>query len=79
MDYDKAYDEIFKKGQVELVIRFWDRTVNQLTSWYLSSSFVGHSVAKDMKSFLDASSEMKLSNLLQILMVGPSVNWLFLE
>ena len=78
MDYDKAYDEKFKKGQVELVIRFCVRTFKQLT-WYLPLSVVGHSVAKDMKSFLDASSEMKLSNLLQILMVGPSVSWSFLE
>ena len=46
----------------------------------LSLSFMGHSTAEDiMNNFLEASSEMKLSNLIQVSMDGPNVKWSFLE
>ena len=41
---------------------------------------MGHSTAEDiMNNFLEAWSDMKLCNLVQVLMVGPNVNWSFLE
>ena len=40
---------------------------------------MGYSPTEDMKNFLEVSSEMKMSNLLQLSMDGPSVNWSFLE
>ena len=41
---------------------------------------MGHSTAEDiMNNFLEASSEMKLCNLVQVSMDGPNVNWSFLE
>ena len=41
---------------------------------------MGHSTYEDiMNNFLEASSEMKLCNLVQVLMDGPIVNWSFLE
>ena len=41
---------------------------------------MGHSSAADMMiNFLEASSKMKLCNIEQVLMDGPSVNWSFLE
>ena len=46
--FDEAFNEISKKGQMDLVIRFWDSSVNQVTSRYLSSSFMGHSTAQDI-------------------------------
>lgn len=63
--FDKVYNEIFKKGQIDHVIRFSDRTSYQI-AWYLPSSFIDNSTAKDMKSFLDAYSEMKVSNFADI-------------
>ena len=78
--FDEAFNEISKKGQMDLVIRFWDSSVNQVTSRYLSSSFMGHSTAQDiLEHFLEASNELKLCNLIQISMDGPNVNWSFLE
>ena len=78
--FDEAFNEISKKRQMDIVIRFWDSSMNKVCSRYLSSSFMGHSAAEDiMNNFLEASSEMKLCNLVQVLMDGPSVNWSFLE
>ena len=41
---------------------------------------MGHSTAEDiMNNFLEASSEMKLCNFVQVSMDDPNVNWSFLE
>ena len=65
---------------MDIVIRFWDSSMNKVCSRYLPSSFTGHSTAEDiMNNFLEASSEMKLFNLIQVSMDGPNVNWSFFE
>ena len=77
--FDETFNEISNKGQMDIVIRFWDSSVNKVCSRYLSSSFMGHSTVEDiMNNFLEASSEIKLCNLVQVSMNGPNVNW-FLE
>ena len=54
--------------------------MNKVCSQHLSSLFMCDSTAEGiMNNFLEASSEMKLHNLVQVLMDGPSVNWSFLE
>ena len=35
--FDEAFNEISKKGQMDIVIRFWDSSVNKVCSRYLSS------------------------------------------
>ena len=40
--FDEAFNEISKKGQMGIVIRFWDSSINKVCSRYLSSSFMGH-------------------------------------
>ena len=78
--FDEAFNEISKKGQMDIVIRFFYSLVNKVCSQYLSMSFMGYSTAEDiMNNFLEAWSDMKLCNLVQVLMVGPNVNWSFLE
>ena len=72
--------KFLKKGQKDIIIRFWDSSMNKVCCRYLTSSFMGHSTADDiMNNFLEASSEMKLCNLVQVSMDGPNVNWSFLE
>ena len=78
--FDEIFNEISKKGQMDIVIRFCGSSVNKVCSRYLSSSFMGHAYAEDiMNNFLEASSEMKLCNLAQVSMNGPNVTWSFLE
>ena len=51
--FDEAFNEISKKGQMDIVIRFWDSSMNKVCSRYLSSSFMGHSTAEDiMNNFM---------------------------
>ena len=78
--FDEAFNEISKKGQMDIVIRFWNSSMNKVCSRYLSLSFLGHSTGEDiMNNFLEASSEMKLCNIVQVFMDGPIVNWSFPE
>ena len=78
--FDEAFNEICKKGQMDIVIRFWDSSMNKVCSQYLPLFFMGHSTAEDiMNSFLEALSEMKLCNLGQVSVDGSNVNWSFLE
>ena len=78
--FDETFNEISKKGQMDIVIRFWDSSMNKVCSQYLSLSFMGHSAAEDiMNNFLEALSEMKLCNLGQVSVDGSNVNWSFLE
>ena len=78
--FDEAFNKISQKRQMDIVIRFWDSSMNKVCSRYLSLSFMGHSTAEDtMNNFLEASSEMKLCNLVQVSMDSPNVNWSFLE
>ena len=73
--FDDAFNEISKKGQMDIVIKFWGSSMNKLCFRYLFSSCLGHSAAEDiMNKFLEASSEMKLCNLMQVSMDGPNVN-----
>ena len=72
--FDEAFNEISKKGQMDIVIRFWDSSINKVSSQYLPLLFMGYSTVEDiMNNFLEASSDMKLCNLVQVLMDGPSV------
>ena len=65
---------------MDIVIKFWDSSMNKGCSRYLSSSFMGHSTAEDtINNFLETSSETKSCNLVQVSMDGPNVNWSFLE
>ena len=52
---------------MDLVIRYFNNVMHQFSSRYLSPSFMGHSTAEVIiENFLEALSEMKISNLLQV-------------
>ena len=65
--FNEAFNEISKKGQINIIIRFWDSSMNKVCSRYLPSSFIGHSTAEDIiNHFLEALNEIKLFNLVQV-------------
>lgn len=46
--FDEAFNRIAHKGQMDLVIRFWDEETNQVCNRYLGSVFLGHATAADI-------------------------------
>ena len=52
----------------------------KLRSRYLSSGFLGHTTAKDLKrAFEECTEKLDLENLIQVSMDGPNVNWKMLD
>lgn len=50
----------------------------QVESRYLTSAFMGHATAEDLQdAFHETCSDIGFSNLLQLSMDGPNVNWKF--
>jgi len=78
--FDEALNKVAQKGQMDIVIRFWDTATNQVSTRYLTSVFLGHATAKNLEEkFKEGLSGLNLDKLVQISMDGPSVNWKFLE
>ena len=65
---------------MDLVIRFWDEDINEVSSRYLGSAFMGHTTAECiLESFKETVKEISLTSLMQVSMNGPAVNWKFLD
>ena len=78
--FDEALNQVVQRGQMDIVVRFWDTRVNEVSSCYFNSAFMGHSTATDVvNAFQEATAELNSSKILQISMDGPNVNWSFLE
>lgn len=80
--FDEALNRVVQKGQMDIVVRFWNDTSNQVQARYLTSAFLGHSTADDLlKNFKESLQDkgLTLTKLIQVSMDGPNVNWKFLD
>ena len=65
---------------MDLVLRFWDDSKQQVVSQYYDSTFLGHTQAEDLLEKLqNAVATLDPSNMLQIPMDDHSINWKFLD
>ena len=80
MCFDEALNHVVQRGQMDLVVRFWDVHSSQVSSGYLTSLFLGHATASDLLvRFREGLQSVTLTKLVQVSMDGPSVNWKFLD
>jgi hypothetical protein len=78
--FDEAMNRISQRGQMDIVIRYWDSERNEVSCRYFGSAFMGHASAECiLYSFKEALKEVSLSCLLHVSMDGPAVNWKFLD
>lgn len=76
--FDETLNKSNQRKQMDIHLRFWDSSENQVKTKYFDSAFMGHSTAEDLlKEFYTIVKSLNLSKLLQISMDGPSVNWSF--
>lgn len=72
--FDESLNKVTKNEQLDLHVRFWD--TNCVSTRYLGSQFLGHTNAEALlESVCEDLERMNLSNLQQVSMDGPSVNW----
>lgn len=65
---------------MDLLLRFWDNELNRVVTRYFDSMFLGHTRAADLlEKFKGGFSKLNLSNMLQVSMDGPSINWKFMD
>ena len=64
-----------KKGQMDLVSRYWDENINRMAVRYLNSASMGHTTSEGiLESFKSALNPIEIRKIIQIYMDGPSVN-----
>ena len=63
---------------MDFIVRYFKD--GEVKSRYLSSGFLGHTTAKDLKRvFEECTENSDLKNLIQVSMDGPNVNWKMLD
>lgn len=78
--FDESVNKVSQKGQMDAFVRFWDPLVNQVSTRYYGSAFLGHAKADDlMTAFRIAITGLDIKIFLQISMDGPNVNKKFLK
>ena len=78
--FDEYHNQVIKKGQMDLHVRFWDSTTNSVKMRYFNSQFLGKAAAADiLKSFKSWMNELDKEKLLQVSRDGPNVNTKFLS
>ena len=77
--FDESLNKITQNKQMDIHVRYWGETKTVDTRYY-GSVFMGHSTAEDMlEKFNGYVNDLDMSNLIQLSMDGPSVNWKFHE
>ena len=80
LSFDESYIEIMKKGQMDLIIRYWNSKTDRVVSRYFDSSFLGKSAAMDIyDNFMKCTDGLDQTKFLQISSDGPNVNLAFLN
>ena len=63
---------------MDFIVRYFKD--GEVKSRYLSSGFLGHTTAKDLKrAFEECTEKLDLENLIQVSIDGPNVNWKMLD
>ena len=64
--FDEPYNNIVKKGQMDMHIQYWDKSLNTVKARYYNSQFLGKSAAKDvLKTYKECVNSIDEDKLLQ--------------
>lgn len=80
ISFDESLNKVAQKGQMDIVVRFWSETNQEVATRYLTSTFLGHSTSSDLlQAFTDAivGNKMDLSKMIHVASDGPNVNLKF--
>jgi len=72
--FDESHNKATQTKQMDFHVRIWE--ADKVQTRYFNSAFLGHSTANDMLSkFKSGLTGLRLSNMIQLSMDGPTVNW----
>lgn len=74
--FDETLNKSTQSKQMDVFVRFWHPSLNQVCTRYINSIFMGHSTAKDLLDGIKtALADFNMGNIEQLSMDGPAVNW----
>lgn len=82
ISFDESLNKVSQKGQMDLIVRYWDSNTDEVATRYLTSTFLGHARATDLlNAFVSGITGLGLrcDRIIQISMDGPNVNYSFLK
>ena len=80
MSFDESLNKSQQKGQMDILVRYWNALKNIVETRYYTSEFLGGAKAeKILKSFEHSCSKLDDSKLVHIGSDGPNVNKKFLK
>ena len=76
---DEGPNDIIQTCMMDVHVRYWSSSKNQICVRYLDSKFMGHATADDLlENFSDVINNVDGGNrMIQVSMDGPSTNWKF--
>ena len=78
ISFDESFNEELKKEQMDFIVRYFKN--GKVESRYLSSGFLGHTTAEDLKrTFEECTEKLDTKRLSQVSMDEPNVNWKMLD
>ena len=78
ISFDEFFNEELEKEQMDFIVKYFKD--GEVKRRYLSSGFLGHTTAKDLKrAFEECIEKLDLKNLIQVSMDGPNINWKMLD
>ena len=80
--FDESLNKASQSKQMDIHVRYWDETKNQVSTRYFGSQFMGHASADDMLKHFDLAvlqSNLDMKKMVHIGMDGPNVNWKFFQ
>ena len=78
--FDESLNSVTQTSEMDLYIRYWDKTENVVKVRYYGSSFLGHGRHNDiLNQFTRLTRSLKSEALYQFSMNGPTVNLKFFK
>ena len=72
--------KITRKEQMDIVVRFWSKSTNDVDIMDFKSLFLGHTIVNDLlDTFKTSQANIDTDKIFQVTVDGPSVNWRFYE
>ena len=80
VSFDESLNKSLQRGQMDVLIRYWNTDVSMAETRYLKSEFMGGAKAEQiLETFESGIAKLKAEELLQLSSDGPNVNLKFLK
>ena len=78
--FGESMSKITRKEQMDIFVRFWSKSTNDVDIMDFKSLFLGHTIVNDLlDTFKTSLANIDTDKIFQVAVDGPSVNWKFYE